>query len=621
MSRTITGTIKLPIFILALFFAFLNVGAQTLTPTPALTGGQTNGDPQSPVATTSVSVPAIVQPETNILKPNEAEVEQAPQTFNQKPSQGEGVTAPAASKPTEVPQFSLPDVVITGDNELTIGAKRLERPENDVTLGTRDLRDFNRSANDLPGLDKTITALSTEDTGSPRASALILHLGGGNLATYGGWGLFGQSFESFEYLLTGGYSNWGGEPAGPGHDGEERTQIGFASELFPQGPLSVDFSGNYEKANVELPYENSSRESHEGINLKGNLTTKLSNFTDLNFQIQDEQTQLTTWDQGLSLGKANELGGMGQLSFDEISSFLKTVSVESGFRGAASSDLPAGAVTDYQWAWLEGSAQFKIGDDWSLTTKLQAQAGGGGLDLPLRFYPSLDLFWHLFEDTQLEFSYTNSRTIDDFYQNYMDSDHLSALAGFALPTERMNEFGLKWTQKITDQSIFSIFGSEGKISGYHQWTDLLPAGQVVYIQDDSTIGLIDMKKAGVNFQFDFDRNLALSARYQWQSGTNQSDGRNLTELPLNQFGAAIIETEEKWDAKIGLQWVSQRYAFETRPDELPDYWTVGLSGSYHFERVFSLWCSVENLLGESYQLEPGYDEPRFYTQAGIELIF
>ena len=43
------------------------------------------------------------------------------------------------SRPTAVPEFSLPEVVITGKNELTIGAKRLDRRENDATLGSHDL--------------------------------------------------------------------------------------------------------------------------------------------------------------------------------------------------------------------------------------------------------------------------------------------------------------------------------------------------------------------------------------------------------------------------------------------------------------------------------------------------
>ncbi len=592
-----------------------------VSPLSAQTATPTSGDAENLISTTPVSVPVPLSQAATLVKPSEIEMEQAPQTLNQKPSQEEGVTAPVASKPTEVPQFSLPDVVITGDNELTIGAKRLERPENDVTLGTRDLSDLNRSSNDLPGLDKTITALSTEDIGSPRASALILHLGGGDLGTYGGWGLFGQSFQAFEYLLSGGYSNWGGEPAGSGHDGEERAKIGLDSELLPQGPLNLDLSANYEKADAELPYEGSLRESRAGLDLKGTLTTKLSNFTDLNFQIQDEQTQLTTWDINLSQANVNELEAKGRLSFDEINSFLKNISIEAGGRDATSSDLPPGAVGNYQWGWLEGSAQWKLGDEGILTTKFQGQSGGGGLDLPLRFYPSADFYWHLFEDTQLEFNYTNSRAIDDFYQSYMEADHVSAAMGFALPSEQINEFGFKWTQKVTDQSIFSIFGSDGEISNYHQWTDLLPSGAVTYIQSDSTIGLIDLKKAGANFQFDFDRDLALSAKYQWEEGTNKSDGRNLTELPTDQFWVALLKTEENWDAKIGLQWVSARNAFETLPDHLPAYWTVGFSGSYHFERALSLWFSAENLLGESYQLEPGYDEPRFYTQAGIELIF
>jgi hypothetical protein len=418
----------------------------------------------------------------------------------------------------------------------------------------------------------------------------------------------------------GGYSNWGGEPAGTGHDGETRTKIGFDGDLLPQGPLNLGFSANYEKANAELPYENSDQETREGVSLKANLDAKLSDFTGLYFQAQDEQSQLTTWDQGLGQAKSDEWGVKGRLAFDEINAFINSFSIESGYHAANASGLPHGALTAYQWGWLEGSAQLKLGDDWTLNARLQGQ-GGSGADLPVELYPSADLFWHLWENSQLEFSYTNSRSMDEFYQTYMELDHVTPSAGFALPTELSDGFSLKWTQKVTDQSIFSLFGSETRIKNYHQWSDLLPGGQVVYIQTDSTVGLVDLKTASASFQYDFDRNLALSAKYQRQDGINQSDGRHLTELPTDQVWVALLKTEEAWDAKIGIQWVSQRFAFATLPGQLAADWTLGASGSYHFERALSVWASVDNLLGETYQLEPGYDEPRFYAQAGIELIF
>ena len=170
--------------------------------------------------------------------PTESGSAQAPSS-NPKPSQGEGEKAPVQSRPTAVPEFSLPEVVITGENELTIDAKRLDIRENDVTLGSHDLTGVDRAFNDLPGLSKTFTALATEEAGPSKDTALVLHLGGGVPDTYGGWGLFGQQFKDVQYLLSGFYSNWGGESTLTSFDGDRRYGYGGQVDLFPSSPINL----------------------------------------------------------------------------------------------------------------------------------------------------------------------------------------------------------------------------------------------------------------------------------------------------------------------------------------------------------------------------------------------
>ncbi|MGH7739634.1 MAG: hypothetical protein ACREL1_05755, partial [bacterium] len=377
----------------------------------------------SPVTADALSqtTPVAEGPRAVFSKTGVAEMSQTAPALNSNPSQNEGDKAPLAAKPTQVPDFSLPDVVITGNNQLTIGAKRLDRPEDDVTLGTRDLSDLNRSTNDLPGLDKTLTALSTEDTGSSRSSAMILHLGLGDLGTFGGWGLWGQNFDAFQYLVSGGYSNWGGEPAGTGLDGEEKYRMGFGGEVFPKSPLNFNFSGNYQALNAELPYQNSVQEAHRGLDLKAGLDENFSNFDNFNFQLEDQDIQLTTWDQGLRATTANELQANAQLAFNELDPFLKSVRFDAGARTANSTGLPASAAAGYHLGWLEASTQLRVGDPFSLTLRLQGQAGNG-LNLPLRFYPSANLLWQFSRNAQLEVTYKNQRTVNSFYETYMSND-------------------------------------------------------------------------------------------------------------------------------------------------------------------------------------------------------
>src|ERR1035441_3692250 len=189
---------------LYLSFSFSVCAQENPTPVPSPAFQEVDLGPETPTAgekSVTLSKPLAV--------PTESASNTNP-TANQKPSQGEGEKAPFQNRPTAVPEFSLPEVVITGENELTIGAKRLDRKEDDVTLGSHDLTGVERAFDDLPGLNKTFTALATEEAGPPEDTALVLHLGGGIPDTYGGWGLFGQQFKNVQYLLSGFYSNWGG---------------------------------------------------------------------------------------------------------------------------------------------------------------------------------------------------------------------------------------------------------------------------------------------------------------------------------------------------------------------------------------------------------------------------
>ncbi|HET9870356.1 MAG TPA: hypothetical protein VFR02_07670, partial [bacterium] len=509
---------------------------------------------------------------------------------------------------------------ITGENELTIGAKRLERPEDDVTLGTRDLSDLNRSPDELPGLEKTRTALSTEDTGASRDRAAILHLGGGNLDTFGGWGLLGQSSPLFQSLLSGGYSSWGGEPAGGGSDGEERYRLGFDGTLFPRGPWTFRFSGGGAALNAVLPYEGSQVETHRAYHLEGGAGGKLSDFSRLDLEVRDEQTDLSTWNGGQTLTSANEFQARGKVEFDEIDPFLRSLSLNGGLRKGSSGGFAPADAKGYRQEWLGASCQWKAGD-LDLTTSLQGQEGGEGLDLPLRFYPSARLLLYLPESAQLEVGYLNSREVDDFQEDDQDRAHLSDAGGFVPPTEHQNEWSLKWTQKVSETAIFSVFGSDGEIIGYHQWSDQAGPGPPSYLQGLTTLGRVELRQAGANFQFDFDRDTALSVKYQWQQGLDPGDGRGFTDLPEHQVRASLQTGEEVWDAQLGFTWASSRRAFEDRPGDLPAYWTLDLSGDYHLDRAFGLWAKVENPLGETYSLQPGYEEPRFYGRAGVEFSF
>lgn len=538
-----------------------------------------------------------------------------------KPSQNEGEKAPLQNRPTAVPEFSLPEVVITGENELTIGAKRLERKENDVTLGSHDLTGVERELNDLPGLSKTLTALSTEEAGPEKDTALVLHLGGGNPGTYGGWGLFGQEYKDFQYLLNGFYSTWSGQATGGGFDGDQKYSYGAQADFRPNPGFHLSLSGNAGHVDAELPYQNSLREFHDGWDFRGAAQWKLNELTQAQLDLSDQSTRLLDWDQsGLSTraNQANELEARFKVTAEDLDPFFNRFVFLLGGRHATS-DFAAPAAGGYDWAWFGLQTYLKHGENLSLTAKLQGQ-GGSGLDLPFKFYPIVDFMWRVFEASQLDLYWKTDRYVENFHNNFMDTEHVSPSFGFPAPTEITGEWGGRLTQKLSEAVVLSLSASTAQLQGYHQWND---AGAVtpVQIQDYSTIGQVQLVKAGANLQWNFQEHWQAAAAYEWNQGTNASDSRNLTNLPANQVVLSLYRGDDQWEARLALQWTSDRFEYETLPGTLPAYLTAGLNATYHLNKSLSLWLDGDNLLGASYEIQPGYLEPQYHVRGGVEVIF
>jgi hypothetical protein len=543
---------------------------------------------------------------------------QAP-SANQKPSQGEGEKAPLQNRPTAVPEFSLPEVVITGENELTIGAKRLDRKENDVTLGSRDLTGVDRAVNDLPGLNKTFTALTAEEAGPSKNTAFILHAGGGSPNTYGGWGLFGQQFKDFQYLLNGYYSTWSGEATAGGFDGDKKYKYGLDIKLFPSSPFNLVLSGNMMTNDIELPYQGSVREVHQGSDQSGALIWKISNSIQAQMKVSNQPTTLTYWDSGLKTNQAQELEGQFKLTADEVDPFLNRLVLELGGRHA-NSDFPPSSASGYDWSWFGLQAQFKEGEDLSLTAKCQGQSGTG-LDLPLQFFPVLDFTWRFFGKSQLNLYFQTDRYVDSFHNTFMPAEHISPLSGFPLPTEVSGEWGGRFTQKISEKIIVSISASSAQIRNYHQWTDLNPLTPS-NIQTYSTLAAVQMNRAGANIQWSFMKDWQAAATYQWTQGSNNSgDGLNLTSLPTHRGILSLYRGDESLETRLELQAFSDRQAYDSASSTLPAAMTLGLDATYHISKTFSLWLNGDNLLGQAIEIQPGYLEPRFHVRAGLEVIF
>ncbi len=537
----------------------------------------------------------------------------------QVPSQGEGEKAPVSARPTSVPEFSLPEVVITGENELTIGASRLDRQENDVTLGSHDLTGIERGLNDLPGLNKTMTALSAEEPGPSKDSAAVLHLGGGVPGTYGGWGLAGEDFKSIQALVSGYYSNWSGETSGPGLDGDQKAGGNLDLHFLPEEKISFRLAGGYEYNQANLPYQHSASETRQGVDFNAEALLKQTELSQLQIKVSYTTTRLNGWDQSLLNHQADELETRLRWEAENVDSSIENISVEGGWR-YTTSDFSSNFVDAYEWQWVDLKTTLKSGENLSLALQAQIQ-GGTGLKLPVNVYPAADLMWRIFGSSQLNLYWRNDRYVDDIHNTYMDREHIDPDTGFPSPTQVNSELGARFTQKLNERIILSLSASTAQIQGYHQWDDLSDSNPT-YIQEYITLPQIQMKKAGASLQWDFARYWQASGLYEWTEGDNTgNDVFNLTALPQNRGILSLYRGDDQWESRLEWVLVSSANAFATAQATLPAYNILNLSLTYHLSKLFSLWFQCENLLGEVYQVQPGYIEPQYHIRGGVELIF
>ena len=605
---------------MTLFLSCLAFATMAFAQNPPISSPTPAGQPIDLPAQATASPSASEETPVTLSKPaGPAEPNTGPST-DQKPSQSEGEKAPVTSRPTAVPDFSLPEVVITGQNELTINAQRLNRAENDVTLGSHDLTGVERSLNDLPGLSKTFTALATEEAGPSKDTGLALHLGGGTPGTYGGWGLFGQEYHDFQYLLSGFDSNWGGEATASGFDGDKKYGLGGQINLFPSAPQNFLLTGNYQHLDAELPYQGSIRELHDGLDLNLADHWKVSDLTQVKLEVGRQSTSLDYWDNQALSHQTAEWEGDLKLTADALGPFFNRFAVDLGGRHATS-DFASPSAADYDWGWVGANAYFKGGENLGLTTKIQAQGGSGDIGLPWKFFPSLDLSWMVFGNSRLSLYWQTDRYVESFYKTYLDTEHVAPVFGFPSATEVTGEWGGRFTQKLSEVVLVSLSASTAQIQGYHQWTDLNPATPVS-IQDYSTLAQVQMNKAAANVQWNFRKDWQLAATYQWTQGLNQSgDGKNLTNLPTHKGILSLYRGDETLETRLELQVASERFAFDSLPATLPAYAVLGLDATWHLSKTFSLWFNGDNLWGQGYEIQPGYLEPQYHVRGGVEVVF
>ncbi|HXL73643.1 MAG TPA: TonB-dependent receptor, partial [bacterium] len=488
--------------------------------------------------------------------------------------------------------------------------------ENDVTLGAQNLTQLNRSADDLPGLEKSLTALSTQETGASQDTALILHGGGGIPGTLSGWGLFGQDLTDMEYLLSAYYSTWGGEATNGSFDGDQKYSFGGEFKLTPTDKTTLRLSLYTNQVDATLPYQNAIEETHQGLSLNADLGYKWSNVWRTEIIFDGKNTNLNYWNQTAMSNQAQEFNEKIKLIGEEIDPFWNAFTLEIGDE-QASSNFTATTNNAYNLAWASAQTRFVFLENLDLTASLEGQSGNDST-LTSKLFPAVNLRWRFLEDTQLTVYWKTARTQESFYDTFMNREHISPSFGLPTATENTGEWGAMLTQKLNEAMVLNVTASTASYQNYQQWTDIDSASPD-FIETYSPVPLVQLNRVNADFEWKLDQVWKTNLTYQWTQGINNSgDNLNLTFLPQNQGFISITHTDDQWETTLALVMVSDRQGLASATLDLPAYATLNLSAAYHITRGFSLWLNGDNLLGSSYDLEPGYLEPQYHLRGGIE---
>jgi len=533
------------------------------------------------------------------------------------PAPSESEKAPTAVKPSAKPQFTLPEVVITGDNQLTIGAKRLERHEDDVTRGSQELRGLSRSENDLPGLENQRTGLSALSPEAARDTVAILHGGVGTQSTWEGWGLLGMQLKGFRALLDAMGDQYGGVSLGDGKNRRKMAGWGGVLQAEPFEALQLRFSRDYRGHRNDLPYQ-SEIENRRASATEGDAVYRFAP----NWKVD---VRAFYWDTVLEPGrpfKADgfhtiEREGRARLEWDTQGAFLENCWGEAGGRSSGG-NFDTSSLNRFDAAWGRAGLRLALLSKVSLDLSMGA-VRLGGVDLPVKGEPKVELEILPDEATLLRLHGRSARELQLFQETQGSAAYTLPLSGFSTPGFIRKEGGVDVERRITEGLSASAGGRVWDEESHPQWTE---TDTILHRPIWESVGLLRCWEGRIGLKADLEHDLALQLDGRLSQAQNRSlDGKCATGWPRHQGTATLYRKTSKDYVGLTAKAAASREADSLGGVTLAPYWTLSLEARRALNDLLTVWADGENLTGQRYELVPGYPEPRFLVRAGIELIF
>ncbi len=524
-----------------------------------------------------------------------------------------------AARPTAQPQFTLPEVVITGENQLTIGAQRLERHEDDVTLGSRELRGLSRSGDELPGLDKARTGTSALSPEEPRDTAMALHLGGGIPESIEGWALLGHQLNGFGGLLHGYGEKCGGEDVASGKTAFESMGWGVVLQAAPHQRVSLRLSREYARDRNDMPWH-STRENRNRMDLDGEARWRFAPSWWASARGRFLDTRLEGADGSLSgygSARAREREGRVRVQWDGSGPFAQGIWLEAGGRESRG-DFIVPLLSRYDVAWGRLGVRFQPTRRLSLETAFGAK-NISGRDLSGRGEPSAVLDFTLSENSRLKFHWRRELTLPTFQGIRGEAAHTSVQGGLPVPGFVKDDIGGEWSRRMADRVTVVLGGRGWREENLSQWNE--PALDA-HLQQLEVVGSIRAWEARMGLDVDLPKRGYARADYLLSEGEDKTGaGKKLTLWPRHTGVLALGRDFSKGKAQCTFQAAARREGASSREASLPPYGILGFEFQRVMSKTLTIWARGENLTGTKYELRPGYPEPRFHARAGLEWVF
>ena len=538
------------------------------------------------------------------------------------PAPGESEKAPTAVKPSAKPQFTLPEVVITGDNQLTIGAKRLERHEEDVTRGSQELRGLSRSENDLPGLENQRTGLSALSPEAARNTVAILHGGVGTPSAWEGWGLLGMQMNGFRALLDAMGDQTGGVSVGNGKILQRMMGWGGVLQAEPSDDLQLRFSRDYQGHRNDLPYQ-SGTENRLASVTEGDLLFRFAT----NWKAE---VKAFYWDTVLEPGSFKPEGfhtiereGRARVEWDTQGKFFENLWAETGGRssdGNFDSPLPdtLDILNRFDAAWGRAGLRLALLSKVSMELSMGATRLGG-LDLPVKGEPKIELEILPDEATLIRLHGRAARTLPLFQETQGAAAYTLPLLGFSTPGFIKKEGGADVERRLTEHLTVSLGARAWDEDNRAQWSETT---FLLNRPEWESIPLIRCWEGKMGLKADLGNEFGFLLDGRLSKAENRSgDGQTVTGWPSQQGSATLSRKTQKDYIGLTAKGVSSREADAWGGAVLPAYWTLSMEARRALSSRWTVWANADNLNGQRYEIIPGYPEPRFFLRAGLEVIF